>query len=97
MAATDSIQCFGRMKKAMAITYCKRGRGLIKINGGDRSHSIRSKKWVYDSHKELRPNVVQDHTWRRYSQRIYSESGEVAAQSFSVKELGLGLDIVLYQ
>ena len=43
MAATDSIQCFGRMKKAVAVTYCKRGRGLIKINGGDRSHSIRSK------------------------------------------------------
>ncbi|PRQ43538.1 putative ribosomal protein S9 [Rosa chinensis] len=28
-----SIQCFGSKKTAMAVTYCKEGRGLIKING----------------------------------------------------------------
>ncbi|XP_062028424.1 small ribosomal subunit protein uS9-like [Rosa rugosa] len=28
-----SIQCFGRKKTAVAVTYCKEGRGLIKING----------------------------------------------------------------
>ncbi|KAF8410089.1 hypothetical protein HHK36_002611 [Tetracentron sinense] len=33
MAAVDSVQCFGRKKTAVAVTYCKRGRGLIKING----------------------------------------------------------------
>ena len=33
MAAMDSVQCFGRKKTAMAITYCKWGQGLIKING----------------------------------------------------------------
>ncbi|PRQ22891.1 putative ribosomal protein S9 [Rosa chinensis] len=27
-----SIQCFGRKKTAVAITYCKEGHGLIKIN-----------------------------------------------------------------
>lgn len=30
----QSVQCFGRKKTAVAVTYCKRGRGLIKINGG---------------------------------------------------------------
>ncbi|POO02230.1 Ribosomal protein [Trema orientale] len=29
----ESVQCFGRKKTAVAVTYCKRGRGLIKING----------------------------------------------------------------
>ncbi|KAK9112725.1 hypothetical protein Scep_020244 [Stephania cephalantha] len=28
-----SVQCFGRKKTAVAVTYCKAGRGLIKING----------------------------------------------------------------
>lgn len=32
-AAMESVQCFGRKKTAVAVTYCKRGRGLIKING----------------------------------------------------------------
>jgi small subunit ribosomal protein S16e len=31
--AMESVQCFGRKKTAVAVTYCKRGRGLIKING----------------------------------------------------------------
>ncbi|KAL2649690.1 hypothetical protein R1flu_017818 [Riccia fluitans] len=29
----ESVQCFGRKKTAVAVTYCKKGRGLIKING----------------------------------------------------------------
>ncbi|KAG6764433.1 hypothetical protein POTOM_031902 [Populus tomentosa] len=32
-APTESVQCFGRKKTAVAVTHCKRGRGLIKING----------------------------------------------------------------
>ena len=28
----ESVQCFERKKTAVAVTYCKRGRGLIKIN-----------------------------------------------------------------
>ncbi|KAF6152921.1 hypothetical protein GIB67_039628 [Kingdonia uniflora] len=31
--AVSSVQCFGRKKTAVAVTYCQRGRGLIKING----------------------------------------------------------------
>ncbi|GLT78475.1 hypothetical protein SLA2020_500090 [Shorea laevis] len=31
--AMESVQCFGCKKTAVAITYCKRGKGLIKING----------------------------------------------------------------
>ena len=31
--ATESVQCFGRKKTAVAVTHCKRGRGLLKING----------------------------------------------------------------
>ncbi len=33
LSAMESVQCFGRKKTAVAVTYCKRGRGLIKING----------------------------------------------------------------
>jgi len=29
----DSVQVFGRKKTAVAVAYCKRGRGLIKVNG----------------------------------------------------------------
>lgn len=32
-AIVESVQCFGRKKTAVAVTHCKRGRGLIKING----------------------------------------------------------------
>ncbi|GLT78464.1 hypothetical protein SLA2020_500000 [Shorea laevis] len=31
--AMESIQCFERKKTAMAVTYYKHGKGLIKING----------------------------------------------------------------
>jgi small subunit ribosomal protein S16e len=33
LSAMESVQCFGRKKTAVAVTYCKRERGLIKING----------------------------------------------------------------
>ena len=29
----ESVQTFGRKKTAVAVAYCKKGRGLIKING----------------------------------------------------------------
>ena len=29
----ESVQTFGRKKSAIAVSYCKKGRGLIKING----------------------------------------------------------------
>ena len=28
-----TVQCFGRKKTAVAVSYCKPGRGLIKVNG----------------------------------------------------------------
>merc|ERR1712037_1089388 len=31
--AMESVQTFGRKKTAVAVSFCKRGRGLIKING----------------------------------------------------------------
>ncbi|PKU65355.1 40S ribosomal protein S16 [Dendrobium catenatum] len=32
-ARVNSVQCFGRKKTAVAVTHCKAGKGLIKING----------------------------------------------------------------
>ena len=29
----QSVQVFGRKKTATAVAYCKRGKGLIKVNG----------------------------------------------------------------
>mmetsp|Transcript_2496 Transcript_2496/g.3950 ORF Transcript_2496/g.3950 Transcript_2496/m.3950 type:complete len:105 (-) Transcript_2496:771-1085(-) len=29
----ESVQVFGRKKTATAVAYCKKGRGLIKVNG----------------------------------------------------------------
>ena len=29
----DSVQVFGRKKTSVAVAYCKRGRGLIRVNG----------------------------------------------------------------
>ena len=31
--APQSVQTFGRKKTAVAVSYCKKGRGLIKVNG----------------------------------------------------------------
>merc|ERR1711934_1109820 len=33
LATMESVQTFGRKKTAVAVAYCKKGRGLIKING----------------------------------------------------------------
>ncbi|KNC77554.1 40S ribosomal protein S16 [Sphaeroforma arctica JP610] len=34
MATTiESVQCFGRKKTATAVAFCKRGSGLIRVNG----------------------------------------------------------------
>ena len=32
-AEQESVQTFGRKKSAVAVSYCKKGRGLVKING----------------------------------------------------------------
>merc|ERR1712110_429762 len=32
-AEVQSVQCFGRKRTATAVAHCKRGRGIIKING----------------------------------------------------------------
>merc|ERR1711917_148297 len=32
-AKTPSVQVYGRKKTATAVAYCKRGKGLIKVNG----------------------------------------------------------------
>nr|GEY92856.1 40S ribosomal protein S16 [Tanacetum cinerariifolium] len=36
--APNSVQCFGRKKTAVAVTHCKAGRGLIKVNGVQIEH-----------------------------------------------------------
>ncbi|KZZ94009.1 Ribosomal protein S9 [Ascosphaera apis ARSEF 7405] len=33
MASVASVQCFGKKKTATAVAHCKKGKGLIKING----------------------------------------------------------------
>nr|XP_043628088.1 40S ribosomal protein S16-like [Erigeron canadensis] len=37
-AKTNMVQCFGRKKSAVAVTHCKAGRGLIKVNGAPIEH-----------------------------------------------------------
>ena len=32
-SCSQSVQTFGRKKSAVAVSFCKKGRGLIKING----------------------------------------------------------------
>ena len=32
-SSIESVQVFGRKKNAVAVAYCKRGKGLIKVNG----------------------------------------------------------------
>ena len=33
VATMESVQTFGRKKTAVAVAYCKKGRGLLKVNG----------------------------------------------------------------
>merc|ERR1712093_440903 len=33
MSSVESVQCFGRKRTAVAVAYCKRGRGVIRVNG----------------------------------------------------------------
>ena len=32
-SAKEAVQCFGKKKTATAVAHCKRGKGLIKLNG----------------------------------------------------------------
>lgn len=33
MSAPQSVQCFGKKKTATAVAHCKKGKGLVKVNG----------------------------------------------------------------
>ncbi|KAF7846456.1 hypothetical protein BT93_L4308 [Corymbia citriodora subsp. variegata] len=33
MSAPQSVQCFGKKKTATAVAHCRKGKGLIKVNG----------------------------------------------------------------
>eukprot|EP01138_Halocafeteria_seosinensis_P009877 gb/GECG01010088.1/.p1 GENE.gb/GECG01010088.1/~~gb/GECG01010088.1/.p1 ORF type:complete len:145 (+),score=15.00 gb/GECG01010088.1/:1-435(+) len=32
-ADTESVQCFGRKRHAVAVAHCKRGKGVLRVNG----------------------------------------------------------------
>mmetsp|Transcript_6393 Transcript_6393/g.16362 ORF Transcript_6393/g.16362 Transcript_6393/m.16362 type:complete len:148 (+) Transcript_6393:26-469(+) len=32
-SAPQAVQCFGRKKTAVAVAYCKKGKGILKLNG----------------------------------------------------------------
>ena len=34
MEKTDFFQCFGRKRTAVAVAICKKGKGMIRLNGG---------------------------------------------------------------
>merc|ERR1711911_96031 len=62
----QSVQVFGRKKTATAVAYCKRGKGLIKVNGRPldqvepKALSAYYQKYVDEqSKKEIKDILVQ--------------------------------------
>eukprot|EP00467_Chlorarachnion_reptans_P024644 CAMPEP_0114488478 /NCGR_PEP_ID=MMETSP0109-20121206/1353_1 /TAXON_ID=29199 /ORGANISM="Chlorarachnion reptans, Strain CCCM449" /LENGTH=148 /DNA_ID=CAMNT_0001664877 /DNA_START=14 /DNA_END=460 /DNA_ORIENTATION=+ len=79
----DSVQVFGRKKNAVALAYCKRGKGLIKVNG---------QPIEYVKPKALRDKVLEPIYLLGYPRfkgidiRIKVKGGGYTAQIYAIRQ-----------
>ncbi|CAN4123961.1 unnamed protein product [Withania somnifera] len=82
-AAVESVQCFGRKKTAVAVTHCKRGRGLIKINGVPI--------------ELVQPEILRRHRFAGVDMRIRVKGGGHTSQIYAIRQSIAKALVAFYQ
>ncbi|CAN4106558.1 unnamed protein product [Withania somnifera] len=82
-AAAESVQCFGRKKTAVAVTHCKRGRGLIKINGVPI--------------ELVQPEILRRHRFAGVDMRIRVKGGGHTSQIYAIRQSIAKALVAFYQ
>ncbi|KAM7273577.1 hypothetical protein ACFE04_028241 [Oxalis oulophora] len=79
----ESVQYFGRKKTVVAVTHCKRGRGLIKINGGPIELVVPE----ILRFKAVEPILLLDrHRFARVDMRIRVKGGGHTSQIYAIRQ-----------
>ncbi|EHA8591660.1 40S ribosomal protein S16 [Cocos nucifera] len=93
-AATESVQCFGRKKTAVAVTYCKRGHGLIKVNGSP----IELVKPEILRYKAFEPILLLGrHRFAGVDMRIRVRGGGKTSQIYAIRQSIAKALVAFYQ
>lgn len=87
-----SVQVFGRKKHAVAVSYCKAGKGLVKVNGKPLElltpKSMRMKAWEPIS-------LLGDEKFSKVDMRIRVRGGGQVAQVYAIRQ-AIAKSIVAY-
>ncbi|KAM7261827.1 hypothetical protein ACFE04_020904 [Oxalis oulophora] len=90
----ESVQYFGRKKTVVAVTHCKRGRGLIKING------VPIELVVPEilRFKAVEPILLLDrHRFARVDMRIRVKGGGHTSQIYAIRQSITKALVAFYQ
>jgi len=92
--AIDSVQTFGRKKTSVAVAYCKRGRGLIKING----QPIENVQPELLRHKVLEPiHLLGAQRFQLVDIRIRVQGGGYTSQIYAIRQAIARALVAFYQ
>ena len=90
----ESVQCFGRKKTAVAVAHCKRGNGLIKLNGSPldliEPEIIRSK--VYEP-----IHLLGEERFANVDIRIRVQGGGSVSQIYAIRQAIAKAIVAYYQ
>ncbi|XP_071726198.1 small ribosomal subunit protein uS9-like [Rutidosis leptorrhynchoides] len=82
-APPNSVQCFGRKKTAVAVTHCKAGRGLIKINGVPIEH-VQPEILRYKAFEPIL--LLGRHKFAGVDMRIRVKGGGHTSQIYAIRQ-----------
>ncbi|ESQ29504.1 hypothetical protein EUTSA_v10023899mg, partial [Eutrema salsugineum] len=79
----ESVQCLGRKKTAVAVTHCKRGPGLIKLNGSP----IELFQPEILRFKIFEPVLLGKHRFAGVDMRIRVKGGGHSSQVYAIRHV----------
>ena len=92
--AVESVQVFGRKRNAVAVAYCKRGMGIIKVNGMPIEH-VEPQALRY---KALEPILLLGFPrFQNIDIRIRVSGGGYAAQIYAIRQCIAKSLVAFYQ
>ncbi|KAI4312705.1 hypothetical protein MLD38_037505 [Melastoma candidum] len=89
-----AVQCFGRKKTAVAVALCKRGRGLIKINGIP-IELIQSEMLRFKAYEPIL--ILGRHRFADVDMRIKVEGGGQTSQIYAIRQCIAKALVAYYQ
>ena len=82
-AQVQSVQVFGRKKNAVAVSYCKKGRGLLRVNG----QPVTNIQPETLQKKILEPiQLIGQDKFNNVDIRIRVKGGGYTAQAYAVRQ-----------